>query len=100
MELRFLIPMVSGIQDALSLIPDPKAQDSRLHKDSGIRIVSHGASVILSRFFYVMVSCHVTCHMSRVQYKECQSMFCSILNYTSGNGRLSPLSALTPAFRT
>ena len=56
MELGFLIPMVSGIQDALSLIPDPKAQDSRLHKDSGIRIVSHGASVILSRFSYIMVS--------------------------------------------
>ena len=55
-ELGFLIPIVSGIQDALSLIPDPKAQDSRLHKDSGIRIVSHGANVILSCFFYMMVS--------------------------------------------
>ena len=66
MELGFLIPMVSGIEDALSLIPDPKAQDSRVHKDSGIRIVSHGASVILSRFFCIMVSSHVTCSIQRM----------------------------------
>ena len=41
-ELGFLIPIVSGIHDSLSSIPDSKDQDSRFHGknllDSGIRI--------------------------------------------------------------
>ena len=36
-ELGFLIPIVSGMPDSLSCIPDSKDQDSRLHKRKFIR---------------------------------------------------------------
>ena len=41
MELGFRIPILSGIPDSLSCIPDSKVQDSRFHKQSfpGFRIL-------------------------------------------------------------
>ena len=52
-ELEFWIPIVSGIPDSLSCIPDSKAQDSRFHQqkfpDSEILIPLHGA---ISIFFH------------------------------------------------
>ena len=52
-ELEFWIPIVSGIPDSLSCIPDSKAQDSRFHQqkfpDSEILIPLHG---VISIFFH------------------------------------------------
>ena len=41
MELGFRIPILSGIPDSFSCIPDSKVQDSRFHKQSfpGFRIL-------------------------------------------------------------
>ena len=52
-ELEFWIPIVSGIPDSLSCIPDSKAQESRFHQqkfpDSEILIPLHG---VISIFFH------------------------------------------------
>ena len=53
MELEFWVPIVSGIPDSLSCIPDSKVQDSRFHQqklpDSEILIPLHGGiSIFLS----------------------------------------------------
>ena len=52
-ELEFWIPIVSGIPDSLSCIPDSKAQDSRFHRqkfpDSEILFPLHG---VISIFFH------------------------------------------------
>ena len=37
MELGFQIPIVNGIPDSLSCIPDSKARDSGLHKQNFLR---------------------------------------------------------------
>ena len=52
-ELEFWVPIVSGIPDSLSCIPDSKVQDSRFHQqklpDSEILIPLHGGiSIFLS----------------------------------------------------
>ena len=57
-ELEFWIPIVSGIPDSLSCIPDSKAQDSRFHQqkfpDSEILIRIHG---VISVFFHYCLFC-------------------------------------------
>ena len=56
-ELGFWIPIVSGIPDFLSCIPDSKTQDSAFHeqkfRDSGIRIPIHGE---MSLFFFLTLN--------------------------------------------
>ena len=37
-QFGFWIPIVSGIPDSLSCIPDSKAQDSEFHKQKNVRI--------------------------------------------------------------
>ena len=53
-ELEFWIPIVSGISDSLSCIPDSKVQDSRFHQqkfsDSEILIPLHGVISIFFRY--------------------------------------------------
>ena len=44
MELGFSIPIVSGIPDSLSFIPDSEVQDSGFHKQKITRIQESGFS--------------------------------------------------------
>ena len=64
-ELEFCIPVVIGIPDSLSCIPDSKAQDSRFHRqkfpDSEILIPLHGVINIFFHYCLFWTTCQYYC---------------------------------------